>query len=244
MDAGSGGELEQVRDNPHLWPRAWWRFERAEWRLAAVVARPHARSSCGRRASCPCERASARSSCADRQGRTWGSRSRCGGGSWWCCRPSLLANCRPAQPGAGPSRAGGRLEGRCGSTSGGTGCARRRPPRGGAARWRLTCCSCSSRWSTRRRSDAGAPAGDAVAGGGRGAGVGGLVPGLARAAARPVATPPRGRLVMVQRAAGFDAEAGKRLPPSEAEVADGAELLVLAARVAARTLARGERTTR
>lgn len=239
-----GVELEQVRDNPHLWPRAWWRFERAEWRLAAGEGEAARTIVMRAPRFLPVRTGQRTVFLRGPAGEEVGFSFTLRRGLVVAVPAELLANCRLAQPGAVDL-----LEGLAGAL----------PGRWELDEWRhgLRPSTAATRWS-------GSLAFDLLL----------VQLALVYAAAvwmlgRPLGTPWReevvaqgsvasflvslGRLhdrlrhhreaglVMVQRAAELDAEAGKRLPPSEAEVADGAELLVLAARVAAAQRWRAEK---
>lgn len=239
-----GVELEEVRRDPPLWPPAWWRFERAEWRLAAgdgKAVRPVAmrapRYLPVRGGECA---VFLRGPAGEAVGFSFPLRH----GLVVVLPAETLANCRLGEPGAADI-----LEGLAGVL----------PGRWELDEWRhgLRPATAPARWRGSLAFDLllvqialvygamvwmlGRPLGrpwreQAVAQGS----VAAFLIALGRLHDRMRHHREAGR-ALVQRASELDAEVGKRLGAVEAAAADGPGLMALAARVAAAQRWRSEK---
>ncbi|HPC82229.1 MAG TPA: DUF4350 domain-containing protein [Thermoanaerobaculaceae bacterium] len=239
-----GVEFMEVRSNPHLWPPSWWRFERAEWRLQVgegEVARPIAM----RAPKVMPVRAGQRTVfLRGPDGEEVGFEFALRRGRVVVLPAEILANCRIGQPGAVDLLEGltAALPGRWELDEWRHGL---RPP-AGARPWRgslafdlllvqLALVYGMAVWMLGR--PLGTPWRDGAVAQGS---VASFLVSLGRLHKRLRHHREAG-LAMVQRATELDEETGRRLASERAGAAGGAELLALAARVAAAQRWRGEK---
>lgn len=239
-----GVELEEVRHNPHLWPPAWWRFERAEWRLETGEGEPARTIVMRAPRFLPVRTGQRTVFLRGPAGEEVGFSFTLRRGLVVVLPAELLANCRLGQPGAVDLLEGlaSALPGRWELDEWRHGL---RPP-AAVPQWtgslafdlllvQLALVYAAAVWMLAR--PLGTPWRDEVAAQGS---VASFLLSLGRLHDRLRHHREAGR-AMAQRASELDAEAGKRLGPQDAEAAGGAELLALATRVAAAQRWRAEK---